>query len=44
MKKKKINKELVMIKEDNENFEGSTKCWICDNIFVEGDVKVKGQR
>ena len=24
------------------NFESTTKCWICDNTFVEGDVKVRG--
>ena len=26
-----FNKELVMMKKDNENFENSTKCWICNN-------------
>ena len=30
-----------MIKEDNENFENSNKCWICDNDCVDGDVKVR---
>ena len=39
--KKHFNKELAMTKEDDENFESFTKCWICDNIFVEGDVKEK---
>ena len=29
--KKHFNKELVMAKEDDEDFENSTKCWICDN-------------
>ena len=38
--KKHFNEELVMIKENDENFEGCTKCWICDNTFLEGDVKV----
>ena len=38
---KHFNKVLVMTKEDNENFESSTKCWICDNSFVESDVKVR---
>ena len=28
---KHFNKELVMTKEDNENFTNSIKCWICDN-------------
>ena len=26
--KNHFNKELVMTKEDNEDFENSTKCWI----------------
>ena len=26
--KRHFNKELVMSKEDNEDFENSTKCWI----------------
>ena len=30
-----------MIKEDNENFENSIKCWICDNDYVDNDVKVR---
>ena len=39
--KKKFNKELVMTKEYNEDFENSTKCWICDNDYIDGDVKIK---
>ena len=39
--KKYFNKELVMSKEDNEDFENSTKCWIYDNAYVDGDVKVR---
>ena len=39
--KKKINKELVITKKDNEDFKNFTKCWICDNVYVEGDVKVR---
>ena len=38
-----FNKELVMTKEDNENFKDSTKCWICDNDYVGNDVKVRDQ-
>ena len=30
-----------MTKEDNEDFEKYTKCWICDNAYVHGDVKVR---
>ena len=41
MKKKKcFNKEIVMTKEDDEDFEYSFKCCICDNVYVNGDVKV----
>ena len=39
--KKHFNKELVMTKKDNEDFENSTKCWICDNDYINGDVKVR---
>ena len=39
--KKHFNKELVMTKKDNRDFENSTKCWICDNAYVDGDVKVR---
>ena len=41
MIKKHCNKELVMTKEDNKYFESSTKCWICDNSYVDRDVKVR---
>ena len=30
-----------MTKEDDENFKNSTKCWICDNTYVDGDLKVR---
>ena len=39
--KKHFNKELVMTKEGNENFKDSTKCWICDEDYVNKDVKVR---
>ena len=39
--KKHFNKELVMAEKDNEDFENSTKCWICDNDYIDNDVKVK---
>ena len=38
---KHFNKELVMTKEDNEDFKSSTKCWICDNDYIDTDVKVR---
>ena len=39
--KKHFSKKLVMTKEDDEDFENSNKCWICDDFSVEGDVKVR---
>ena len=39
--KKHFNKELVMTKKDNEDFENSTKYWICDNDYINNDVKVR---
>ena len=39
--KKHFNKEFVRTKKDDKNFERSAKCWICDNAFVENDVKVR---
>ena len=39
--KKHFNKELVMAKKDNKDFENSTKCWTCHNAYVHGDVKVR---
>ena len=36
-----FKKELLMTKKDKEDFESSTKCWICDNDYVDGNVKVR---
>ena len=41
MMKRHFNKELVMTKEDNKDFKNSAKCWICDNDYVDNDVKVR---
>ena len=30
-----------MTKENNEDFKNSTKCWVCDNDYVDNDVKVR---
>ena len=30
-----------MTKEGNEDFENSSKCWICDNDYINDDVKVR---
>ena len=39
--KKHFNKEHVMAEENDEDFESSSKCWNCDNNYVDGDVKVR---
>ena len=39
--KESFNKELVMSREDNEDFKNFTKCWICDNYYVDNDVTVR---
>ena len=35
--KKHFYKELVTTKEDNKDFNNSTKCWICHNDYVDND-------
>ena len=37
--KKHFNKDFVMTEKDHQDFEDSTKCWIYDNDYVDGDVK-----
>ena len=39
--KNHFNEELVMTKKDNENLMNSTTCWICENDYVDGNVKVR---
>ena len=39
--KKYFNNELAMTKKDDQDFENSTTCWICDNVYVDDDVKVR---
>ena len=41
MIKKLFNKKLVMTKKDYEDIEISTKCWICNNDYIDNDVKVR---
>ena len=38
--KKHFNKELLMTKEDDGDFESCTTCWICDNVHVEVMLRV----
>ena len=30
-----------MTKKDIEDLENSTKCWICDNDYIDNDAKVR---
>ena len=39
--KKHCNKELVMTKKDDEDFENSNRCWVCDGDYSDGVVKVR---
>ena len=40
---KHFNKELLVNKKDNQGFNNSTKCWICDNNYNDIDVKALNQ-
>ena len=31
----------MMIIEGDEDFENSAKCWVFDNVYIDGDVKVR---
>ena len=39
--KKRFNKELVMTKEDKEDFKNSAECWISDNDYNDHTVKIR---
>ena len=41
MTKKHFNKKVAMTKKNNEDFKNSTKCWIWDNDYVDGYVKIR---
>ena len=36
--KKHFNKEIVMTKEDNDDIKNATKCWLCDDDYIDNDV------
>ena len=40
--KENFNKNLIMSGEDEEKFQSSNKCWICNKLFTEEDKKVRG--
>ena len=39
--KKHFNKNLVLSAEDEQRFQSSNKCWICDKLFDVVDNKVR---
>ena len=39
--KKHFNKNLVMSEKDEQRFQSSNKCWMCDKLFDVGDNKVR---
>ena len=39
--KKAFYKNLVMSAEDEQRFQSSNKCWICNKTFDVGDNKVR---
>ena len=39
--KEHFNKNLIMSVEDEEKFQLSNKCWICNKLFTEEDKKVR---
>ena len=41
MIKKHCNKNFVMPAEDEERFQLSNKCWICEKLFDVGDDKAR---
>ena len=36
--KNDFNKKLKIIKEDDKNFESSSKSWICGNAYIDGNI------
>ena len=39
--KKHFNKNLIMSEEEEERFQLTNSCWICDKLFDVGDDKVR---
>ena len=39
--KKHFNKNLVTSEKDEQIFQSSNECWICDRLFDVGDNKVR---
>ena len=41
MIKKHFNQNFIMSAEEEERFQSSNSCWICDKLFDVGDDKVR---
>ena len=39
--KEHFNKELVKTKKVDKEIDNSTKSWVCDYVYADGDVKVR---
>ena len=39
--KKRFNRNLIMSTEEEEKFQSSNSCWICDKLFDLRDEKVR---
>ena len=39
--KKYFNKNLIMSEKENEQFQSSSICWICEKLIHDDDVKVR---
>ena len=39
--KKHFNKNLIMSENNEQRFQSSDKCWICNKLFDVGDNKVR---
>ena len=41
MKYKHLNKDMILTKDDEQNFKNADKCYICNIKYSEKDVRVK---
>ena len=39
--KKHFDKNLIMAVDDEKRFQSSNKCWICNKLFTDEDIKSK---
>ena len=41
MKRKHFNQDMILTKDDEQNFTNANKCYICDKKYSEKDVRVR---